>query len=68
MRLPTVLAPLLAVTASMAALAPLNPPVPLASPEPAASPGEGAFDLLSAQRSEDCLLYTSSPGSRRPRR
>ena len=53
MRLPTVLAPLLAVTASMAALAPLNPPVPLASPEPAASPGEGAFDLLSAQRSED---------------
>jgi tetratricopeptide (TPR) repeat protein len=48
MRLPTVLAPLLAVTASMAALPPLNAPVPLAPPASAISPGAHALALVSA--------------------
>ena len=53
MRLPPALALLPALTASLGALEPLNPPVPLSAPAPAASPGEAAFALASAQRSED---------------
>jgi predicted negative regulator of RcsB-dependent stress response len=53
MRLPTALASLLAVSVSLGALEPLNPPVPLAPPRPATSPGEAALALSSAQRSQD---------------
>ena len=53
MRLPTVLAPLLAVSVSMGALEPLNPPVPLVPAQSAASPAAAALALASAQRSED---------------
>src|SRR5580704_16220208 len=53
MRLPTVLASLLAVSASMGALEPLSPPMPLAPPPPPASPGEGVLALDSAQRAQD---------------
>ncbi len=52
MRLPTVLAPLIAVTASMAALEPLNAPVPLAPPASAVSPGEAAHLMVSAARAQ----------------
>ena len=52
MRLPTALALMLAGSAPLAALEPLNPPAPL-SPAPAAtSPGESALALLSAQRAQ----------------
>ena len=53
MRLPTAFASLLAVSASLGALEPLNPPVPLAPAESTPSPGEAALALASAQRSED---------------
>src|ERR1035438_553565 len=53
MRLPTALAPLLALSVSLGALEPLNPPVPLAPPSSAPSPGEAALALVSAQRSQD---------------
>ncbi|HMD60299.1 MAG TPA: tetratricopeptide repeat protein [Opitutaceae bacterium] len=53
MRLPTALASMLAVSVSVGALEPLNPPVPLAPPESAVSPGESAFSIASAQRAED---------------
>ncbi len=53
MRFPTALASLLAVSVSVGALEPLNPPVPLAGAETAPSPGEAALALASAQRSQD---------------
>jgi len=53
MRLSTALAPLLALSASMAALGPLNGPVPLSAQPPAQSPGEFALAMVSAERAED---------------
>jgi tetratricopeptide (TPR) repeat protein len=52
MRLPTALALMLAGSAPLVALEPLNPPAPLSPPPPATSPGEAALDLLSAQRAQ----------------
>jgi tetratricopeptide (TPR) repeat protein len=52
MRLPTALAPLIAVTVSVAALEPLNPPVPLATPASAVSPGQAASEMVSAARAQ----------------
>jgi cellulose synthase operon protein C len=52
MRLTTALASLLAVSSSMGAVGPLNPPVPFAPPPSAASPGEAAVTLDSAQRAQ----------------
>ena len=52
MRLPTALASLIAVSASLAAIEPLNAPVPLAPPAAQASPGESAFALVSAERAQ----------------
>jgi tetratricopeptide (TPR) repeat protein len=52
MRFPTALASMIAVTASIGALEPLNPPVPLAAPAAAVSPGESAFMVLSAERAQ----------------
>src|ERR1035438_6193823 len=48
MRLPTALAPLLALSVSLGALEPLNPPVPLAPPSSAPSPWEAALAPVSA--------------------
>jgi cellulose synthase operon protein C len=59
MRLPSALASLLAVTASMAALEPLNAPVPLAPAPSATSPGEAAFAIVSAERA-DALGFPST--------
>jgi tetratricopeptide (TPR) repeat protein len=52
MRLLTALAPLIAVSASLAALEPLNAPVPLSARPPGISPGEAAYDMVSAARAE----------------
>ncbi|HEY4989231.1 MAG TPA: tetratricopeptide repeat protein [Opitutaceae bacterium] len=52
MRLLTALASLLAVSAPMAALEPLNLPVPFAAASSAASPGESALVLISAERAQ----------------
>jgi cellulose synthase operon protein C len=52
MRLLSALASLLAVTASKAALEPLNAPVPLAPPPAVSSPGEAAFAIIAAERAE----------------
>lgn len=52
MRLQTVLAPLIAVTASVAAPEPLNAPVPLAPPVSAVSAGEVAHEMVSAARAQ----------------
>src|ERR1017187_6558976 len=48
MRLPTALAPLLALSVSLGALEPLNPPVPLAPPSSAPSPGEASLARVAA--------------------
>ena len=52
MRLPTVLAPLLAAAAAVAAPEPLNPPVPLAPQPFAVSAGEAAHQMVSAERAQ----------------
>ncbi len=52
MRLPTALASLIAMSASLAAIEPLNAPVPLAPPAAQASAGESAFALVSAERAQ----------------
>jgi tetratricopeptide (TPR) repeat protein len=52
MRLPTVLAPLLAAAAAAAAPEPLNAPVPLAPPASAVSAGEAAHEMVSAERAQ----------------
>ncbi len=52
MRLLSALASLLAVSATAAALEPLNPPVPLAPQPPAVSPGESALAVVSAERAQ----------------
>jgi tetratricopeptide (TPR) repeat protein len=52
MRLPTALASLLAVSSSMGAVGPLNPPVPFAPPPSVASPAEAMLALDSAQRAQ----------------
>ena len=52
MRLLTALASMLAVSAPLAALEPLNPPVPLAPAPASVSPGEAALVIVSAQRAQ----------------
>jgi tetratricopeptide (TPR) repeat protein len=59
MRLPSAFASMLAMTASMAALEPLNAPVPFAPSAAATSPGEAAFAIVSAERA-DALGFPST--------
>jgi tetratricopeptide (TPR) repeat protein len=59
MRFPTALATLIALSASMAALEPLNAPVPLEPAPLAVSPGETAFAIVSAERA-DALGFPST--------